>query len=305
MQYFVTGATGFTGRRLVKTCWRGAALSCTSLLRKGVRRQGARTAAVLGVVSRSRGAGVRRPDEQEARRRQRRREGAEGPDRPLLPPRRGLRPSADEESQIRANIDGTRDAVEFAKAIDAKHFHHVVDRVGRACTKACSARTCSRRPRSGPSVLRMTKHESEDRAQGVQRCPGRSTARRWWWATATGEMDKVDGPYYFFKLIQRMRQILPPWMPSVGLEGGRVNIVPVDFVVALDQHQPPLPRPAAGASTWSIRWATASATCWTSSAKAAHAPKMNLFVNAGAARLHPQEREEGLMAWRRCASCAP
>ena len=53
-------------------------------------------------------------------------------------------------------------------------------------------------------------------------------------------MDKIDGPYYFFKLIQRMRQILPPWMPSVGLEGGRVNIVPVDYVVdALDaiSHQ--------------------------------------------------------------------
>src|SRR5438105_10615064 len=52
----------------------------------------------------------------------------------------------------------------------------------------------------------------------------------------TGEMDKIDGPYYFFKVIQRMRQILPPWMPSVGLEGGRVNIVPVDFVVAALDH---------------------------------------------------------------------
>ena len=45
--------------------------------------------------------------------------------------------------------------------------------------------------------------------------------------SSTGEMDKIDGPYYFFKLIQRMRQLLPPWMPTVGLEGGRVNIVPV------------------------------------------------------------------------------
>ena len=26
-------------------------------------------------------------------------------------------------------------------------------------------------------------------------------------------------------------QLLPPWMPAVGLEGGRINIVPVDFVV--------------------------------------------------------------------------
>jgi len=32
---------------------------------------------------------------------------------------------ADEESQTRVNTEGTRNAVEFAKAIDAKHFHDV------------------------------------------------------------------------------------------------------------------------------------------------------------------------------------
>jgi thioester reductase-like protein len=46
----------------------------------------------------------------------------------------------------------------------------------------------------------------------------------------TGEIDKIDGPYYFFKTIQKMRELLPPWMPTVGIEGGRINIVPVDFV---------------------------------------------------------------------------
>jgi NAD(P)-dependent dehydrogenase (short-subunit alcohol dehydrogenase family) len=51
----------------------------------------------------------------------------------------------------------------------------------------------------------------------------------------TGYIDKIDGPYYFFKLLQKMRQALPPWMPMVGVEGGRINIVPVDFVAdALD-----------------------------------------------------------------------
>ena len=49
-------------------------------------------------------------------------------------------------------------------------------------------------------------------------------------------MDKIDGPYYFFKLIQRMRELLPPWMPAVGIEGGRINIVPVDFVVDAIDH---------------------------------------------------------------------
>ena len=83
----------------------------------------------------------------------------------------------------------------------------------------------------------MTKHESEKIVRTESKVP---------WTvyrpamvvgdSKTGEMDKIDGPYYFFKLIQRMRQILPPWMPSVGLEGGRINIVPVDFVVAALDH---------------------------------------------------------------------
>jgi len=51
----------------------------------------------------------------------------------------------------------------------------------------------------------------------------------------TGYIDKIDGPYYFFKLLQKMRNMLPPWMPTIGIEGGRINIVPVDFVAdALD-----------------------------------------------------------------------
>src|SRR5690606_34889006 len=45
-----------------------------------------------------------------------------------------------------------------------------------------------------------------------------------------GEIDKVDGPYYLFTLIKRIRQLLPPWMPTVGIEGGRINVVPVDYV---------------------------------------------------------------------------
>ncbi|HAU57679.1 MAG TPA: short chain dehydrogenase, partial [Comamonadaceae bacterium] len=33
--------------------------------------------------------------------------------------------SADAESQVAVNIEGTRNTVEFAKAIDVGHFHHV------------------------------------------------------------------------------------------------------------------------------------------------------------------------------------
>jgi short-subunit dehydrogenase len=49
-------------------------------------------------------------------------------------------------------------------------------------------------------------------------------------------MDKIDGPYYFFKVIQRVRGLVPQWMPTVGLEGGHINLVPVDFVAAAMDH---------------------------------------------------------------------
>ena len=56
----------------------------------------------------------------------------------------------------------------------------------------------------------------------------------------TGEMDKIDGPYYFFKAIQKARHSLPQWFPLVGPELGYTNIVPVDYVAARDgPHRPP------------------------------------------------------------------
>ena len=63
----------------------------------------------------------------------------------------------------------------------------------------------------------------------------------------SGEMDKIDGPYYFFKLIQKLRHALPEWFPLVSLEVGWTNIVPVDWVAAaMDHiaHEPDLDRQA-------------------------------------------------------------
>ncbi len=48
----------------------------------------------------------------------------------------------------------------------------------------------------------------------------------------TGAIDKIDGPYYFFKSLQRARKVLPAWLPTIGVEGGEINIVPVDYVAA-------------------------------------------------------------------------
>src|SRR5206468_305478 len=59
----------------------------------------------------------------------------------------------------------------------------------------------------------------------------------------TGVADKIDGPYYFFKGIQKVRGWIPAWVPLVGPEFGHTNIVPVDYVArAIDHiaHQPGL-----------------------------------------------------------------
>jgi len=127
----------------------------------------------------------------------------------------------------------------------------------------------------------MTKHESEKIVRKECKVPwtvyrpalvvGDST---------TGEMDKIDGPYYFFKLIQRMRQILPPWFPAVGLEGGRINIVPVDFVVAALDHISH--QKAIDGKCYQLvdPMGYRVGDVLDIFGKAAHAPKMSVFVNA-------------------------
>ncbi|MEB3050459.1 SDR family oxidoreductase [Mycolicibacter sp. MYC123] len=46
----------------------------------------------------------------------------------------------------------------------------------------------------------------------------------------TGEMDKVDGPYYFFPLLAKLAA-LPGLTPMALPDTGRTNVVPVDYVV--------------------------------------------------------------------------
>jgi len=48
----------------------------------------------------------------------------------------------------------------------------------------------------------------------------------------TGEMDKIDGPYYFAKAIQKISHRIPKWLPLLGIEGGKVAVAPVDYIAA-------------------------------------------------------------------------
>jgi NAD(P)-dependent dehydrogenase (short-subunit alcohol dehydrogenase family) len=145
--------------------------------------------------------------------------------------------AADEEANRKANVEGTRHAVELANALGAKHFHHV------------SSIAVSGRYR-GPFLENMfdegqefgdpysrTKFESEKLVREECRVPWRVYRPGIVVGhSETGEMDKIDGPYYFFKVIQRLRAMLPQWAPVVGLEGGNINIVPVDFVAKAMDH---------------------------------------------------------------------
>ena len=298
MQYFVTGATGFIGKRLVKTLLARRGSTVHFLVRPGSEGKLAELYAYWG-VSKARARPV--SGDLTAKRL-----GVGGDELKAL---KGQVDhvyhlaavydlSADEASQVQVNIEGTRNMVEFAKAIDAKHVHHVSSIAAAGLYEGVFREDMFDEAEGLDHPYFMTKHESEKIVRKECKVPwtvyrpamvvGDSTS---------GEMDKIDGPYYFFKLIQRMRQILPPWFPSVGLEGGRINIVPVDFVVAaLDHisHRPAL----AGGSCYHLVDPTGYRVgdVLDIFSKAAHAPKMNLFINAALLGFIPKSVKKGMMA---------
>ena len=204
---------------------------------------------------------------------------------------------ADEESQIAVNIEGTRNTVELAKAIGAKHFHHVSSIAAAGLYEGVFREDMFDEAENIDHPYFMTKHESEKIVRNECKVP---------WSvyrpalvvgdSRTGEMDKIDGPYYFFKLIQRMRQILPPWMPSVGLEGGRINIVPVDFVVDALEHISHHKRASGQCFHLVDPMGYRVGDVLDILSKAAHAPKMNLFINAALMGFIPKSVKKGLMA---------
>jgi NAD(P)-dependent dehydrogenase (short-subunit alcohol dehydrogenase family)/thioester reductase-like protein len=205
---------------------------------------------------------------------------------------------ADEESQVQANIEGTRNVCEFAKAVDAKHLHHVSSIAAAGLYEGVFREDMFDEAENLDHPYFNTKHESEKIVRKESKVPW--TVYRPAFVVGdskTGEMDKIDGPYYFFKLIQRMRQLLPPWMPSVGLEGGRINIVPVDFVVAAIDHIAHGKADVKGKCFHLVDpVGYRIGDVLDIFSKAAHAPKMNLFINAALLGFIPKSVKKGMMA---------
>ena len=145
-----------------------------------------------------------------------------------------LQASADDQQA--ANVDGTRHAVEFATAIAAGCFHHVSSIAAAGLYEGVFREDMFEEAEELDHPYFRTKHDAERVVRRECKRPFRIYRPGFVVGDSkTGQIDKIDGPYYFFKSIQKMREILPPWMPTIGIEGGRINIVPVDFVAdALD-----------------------------------------------------------------------
>jgi short-subunit dehydrogenase len=145
--------------------------------------------------------------------------------------------SADEESNRRANVDGTRHAVELANALGTQRFHHTSSIAVSGRYRGLFREDMFDEGQELKDPYPRTKFESERIVREELTVPWRVYRPAIVVGSSqTGEMDKIDGPYYFFKVIQRLRGLAPPWLPAVGLEGGPINLVPVDFVAAAMDH---------------------------------------------------------------------
>jgi NAD(P)-dependent dehydrogenase (short-subunit alcohol dehydrogenase family) len=145
---------------------------------------------------------------------------------------------ADETRNAVANVGGTQNAIELANALDVGTFHHMSSiAVAGLYDEGTFTEDMFDEGQKLAHPYHRTKYESEKLVRERVTAPVRiyrpsvvvGDSR-------TGEMDKIDGPYYFFKIIQKVRHALPEWFPLISLEWGWTNIVPVDYVAAAVDH---------------------------------------------------------------------
>ena len=297
MRYFVTGATGFIGRRLVAKLLSSPDNVVWFLLRDSSRPRlpellacwgadGARAIAVSGDILKD-GLGL---DDAV-------RTALAGTVDHFFHLAAIYDLRAGFSEQMAANVDGTRHAVELAAELQAGRFHHMSSVAAAGMVQGVFREDMFDEAEHLEHPYFATKHAGEGVVRASCRVPWRiyrpglvvGDSR-------TGETDKADGPYYFFKLIQRIRALLPPWLPAVGVEGGRINIVPVDYVVDALVHIAQLDGLDGQCFHLTDPETRRVGEVLNLFARAAHAPPLGLRVNAALLDLLPAWLRKGLGA---------
>jgi len=134
-----------------------------------------------------------------------------------------------EAAMRRANVDGTRAVIELASTAGAT-LHHLSSIAVAGTFPGEFTEDDFDVAQDLPTPYHQTKFEAE---MLVRAAPGlRYRVYRPAVVVGdsrTGEMDKVDGPYYFFGLLAKLAA-LPRYTPIMLPDTGRTNVVPVDYV---------------------------------------------------------------------------
>jgi NAD(P)-dependent dehydrogenase (short-subunit alcohol dehydrogenase family) len=206
---------------------------------------------------------------------------------------------ADEEASERANVEGTKHVVEFANAHEVGRFHHVSSIAVAGEYHGVFQEDMFDEGQRLPHHYHRTKYESERLVrEGVETKtlmfrPGIVVGN-----SETGEMDKIDGPYYYFKLLQKLRHALPEWFPLAGPQGGETNIVPVDFVAKALDHIAHLPDDELPSDTFHLvnPEPMKVGEALNEFAKAAHAPQFAMRIDQHMTNAIPKPVRAGVMA---------
>jgi thioester reductase-like protein/NADP-dependent 3-hydroxy acid dehydrogenase YdfG len=137
--------------------------------------------------------------------------------------------TAAEPEQRAANVDGTRAVIDLARRLDAT-LHHVSSIAVAGDFHGEYTEADFDIGQQLPTPYHQTKFEAEMLVRST-------TALRYRiyrpavvvGDSRTGEMDKIDGPYYFFGTLAKLA-VLPRLTPIMLPDTGRTNIVPVDYV---------------------------------------------------------------------------
>ncbi|GAA1481737.1 SDR family oxidoreductase [Gordonia sinesedis] len=138
--------------------------------------------------------------------------------------------AADADAQHAANVDGTARVVDFALARDAM-CHHISSIAVSGDHRGPFTEQDFDLGQRFPTPYHRTKFAAE-------RIVRERDGLRWRvyrpsvvvGDSRTGEMDKIDGPYYFFRQLARLR-LLPNAIPLPMPGLGRIDLIPVDYVV--------------------------------------------------------------------------